>query len=91
MKLGNRIYYNQTGKMVWMTGEMQGDVLPHQVDEVIQYIDLEFGDETLKNAEEFHIENGQIVVTKHREIEKTPEQIRIEELENELLIQKGVI
>lgn len=91
MNLGNRIYYNQTGKMIWMTGEMQGDVLPHLEGEVVQYLDLDFGDETLKNAEEWHIENGQVIVTKYREVQKTPEQIRIEELENQLLLQEGVI
>lgn len=91
MKIGNRIYYNQTGKCLWQTGEVFGSAFPLLEGEIVQYIDLPYGDKTLEDAEEWHIENGQIVIDKYIETVKTPEQIRIEELENELLIQKGVI
>ena len=86
LQIGNRIYFNQNGKVTHQTGERQGDVLLNVENEVIQYIDLPFGDKTLENVQEFHIENGQIVVDKRFEITLSAEQQQIIDLENQMLL-----
>lgn len=91
IQVGNRIYYNQNGKAIFTTGEMQGDVLPRIENEVINYIDLPYGDTTLKDVSEYHIENGQIVIDKMIIPQPTPEELKIQELENQLLVASGVI
>lgn len=81
MKRGNRIYYNQEGQILFQTYDIDGDVLPHLENEVIQYIDLPYGDKTLENALEYHIENNKLVISKYREHIETEE----EKLRGELL------
>lgn len=92
MKLGNRIYFNQNGQVIHVTGECQGDVIPRLENEIVSYIDLEYGDSTLKDAIEWHIdlENKKIVVDKLREkVETEEDKLKREkqELENQLLLQ----
>lgn len=91
LQVGNRIYYNQNGKVILQTGEMQGDVLPRTENEVISYIDLLYGDKILEGVQEFHIENGQIVIDKKVIPQPTAEELKIQELENQLLVASGVI
>lgn len=92
MKLGNRIYFNQNGQVIHVTGECQGDVIARLENEVISYIDLDYGDKTIENAIEWHIdlENKKIVVDKLREKAETEaDKLKREkqELENQLLLQ----
>ena len=98
--LGLRIIYNkQTGKVlngtlgerfdVGLTPELASELRPFI--ENIGVLDLPYGDETLKDVSEFHIENGQIVIDKKVIPQPTPEELRIQELENELLLASGVI
>ncbi|BDB02126.1 hypothetical protein [Clostridium botulinum] len=90
LQIGNRIYYDKnTGKVLFQTGEIQGDILPRKV-EKIEYIDLAFGDKTLENVSTFHIENTKIIIDKYmKRIETEEEKLRREkqELENQLLLQ----
>lgn len=92
MQIGNRIYFNQKGQIVYMTGECQGDGTARLENEVVSYIDLPYGDRTIQNAETWHIdvENKKIVVDKAREkLETEEDKLRMEkqDLENQLLLQ----
>ncbi|EOY7154710.1 hypothetical protein ACQD52_003527 [Clostridioides difficile] len=43
MERGNRIIYNQNGKILLQTGEATGDILEHDVITELHYLDIEFG------------------------------------------------
>ena len=93
---GNRIYYNQLGKVLWMTGETKiigGELDPHLENEIVNYIEIPYGDETLKDALKYHVDTelGELVVDEYVVYELTAEQKRIIELENQLLLVEGVI
>lgn len=92
MEVGKRIYFNQFGTIIFSLGECRGGVNPYPQNEIINYLDLPFGDKTIENAQEWHIdvENKKIVVDKAREkIETEEEKLKREkqELENQLLLQ----
>lgn len=91
MQIGNRIYYNQNGKVLFQTGESNGDVFPHLENEEIKYIDLEYGNIILKDVQEYHIENEIIIIDKYKEIQETTEEKLLkekQELENQLLLKE---
>lgn len=87
MKVGNRIIFDQDGEIVFQTGEMQGDVLPRKEITSLDYIDLEYGeiDYTKYRIVGVNVETRQPIL-EEIEVPKTPEQERIEELENQLLL-----
>lgn len=89
MQIGKRIYYNQNGAIVCQLEEMNGNTLPRVYNEIVNYIDLPFGDKTLENVLEFHIEDKQIVVDKRIESQSTPEEERIKELEDQLILKEN--
>lgn len=43
MQLGNRIFYNQDGEILFEQGEMQGDVLPRKEITAVYHLDIEYG------------------------------------------------
>lgn len=92
MDRGNRIYFDQDGEIILQTGESSGDVSPHKVISKVEFVDLDYGE----------IDTKKFAITKidpatkkpflvNIEIPLTPEQQRIIELENELLLASGVI
>lgn len=87
--VGARIYYDQHGQPVWVSGEAQGDIRERE-EEQISYIDLPYGDKTLENAAEWHVEHGQIVVDAYQP-ERIDYQAQADALALELLAAKGVI
>lgn len=89
MQVGSRIYYNQDGKVLFQTGEMEGDVLPRVKNEVVSYVDLPYGDTSLQNVIAFHIEDGKIVVDKRLEAQLSEEERRIRELEDQLIMSEN--
>lgn len=87
MQLSNRIFYSQDGEVLFQTGELQGDVLPRKEITSLHYVDLEYG--------EIDFTTHRIVsinpVTKRPILEElpkleSPEQQRIKELEDALLL-----
>lgn len=87
MQVGNRIIFDQEGEIVFQTGEMEGDVLPRKELIELNYIDLEFGevDYSKYRIVGIDVETRQPIL-EELEIPKTPEQEKIEELENQLLL-----
>ncbi|PBF76332.1 hypothetical protein [Clostridioides difficile] len=43
MNVPNRVIYDQTGKIIFETGESCGDVLPHNKITELHYIDIPYG------------------------------------------------
>lgn len=93
MNRGNRLFYDQDGKIIFQTGEASGKgVNPHKEIASLNYIDLEFG---AVDTSKYSISSID-TVNKMPILEEIPqtlteEQQRILELENELLIASGVI
>lgn len=92
--VGKRIYFNQYGEIVFILGDSSGSVKEHHKNEIINYIDFPYGDKTIENAEQWHIdvENRKFVVDKIREkVESEEEKLKREkvELENQLLLQEN--
>lgn len=87
MEIGNRIIFDQDGEIIFQTGEMQGDVLPRKEITSLDYIDLEYGeiDYTKYRIVGVNVETRQPIL-EEIEVPKTPEQERIEELEDQLLL-----
>lgn len=92
MERDNRVFYDvEDGKILLMLGEASGDVLPLKENQVIGYIDVPYGSVDYANT----IIKGVDPETKELITEtidnRTPEQIKIEELEEQLLLLSGVI
>ncbi|HBH4065344.1 TPA: hypothetical protein ACKOLO_003187 [Clostridioides difficile] len=90
MNVPNRVIYDQTGRIIFETGESCGDVLPHDKITELHYIDVEYGsiDYTRNRIVGINIE------TKEPILEEIPvfvseEEKRIQELENQLLISEN--
>lgn len=88
MKRGNLIIYDLNGKIWLETGEAEGHLLPHVYPVGVPYIELPFGE--MKNKIALRVEvndpKGHYVV-----FQEIPHTLTYEELQNELLIAKGVI
>ncbi len=89
MKRGNRIIYNQDGKILLQTGEATGDILEHDTITELNFIDLEFGS---INYSKQYIESINPVtkepVIKDIPVILTDEQKRLQALEKELSMLK---
>lgn len=89
MQIGIRIIYNKlNGKPIIVYGESEGDITERESLD-LDYIDLPFGDTTLQNVAEFHIENRTIIIDAYKQ-DTISEEERLrqenEELENQLLL-----
>lgn len=87
VNLGSRIIYDQDGQILYQIGEMQGDVLPRKEITSLHYVDLEYGEIDFTTHRIVSIDP----VTKHPILEElpkleSPEQQRIKELEDALLL-----
>ncbi|HBE9110547.1 TPA: hypothetical protein KNH21_003906 [Clostridioides difficile] len=89
MDRGNRIIYNQDGKILLQTGEATGDVLEHDVITELHYLDVEFGsiDYSKQYIESINPITKELVL-KDIEVVLTDEQKRLEALEKELSMLK---
>ncbi|EOY7170179.1 hypothetical protein LXE22_18030 [Clostridioides difficile] len=90
MNVPNRVIYDQTGKIIFETGESCGDVLPHNKITELDYIDIPYGSiDYIKNRI-----IGINIETKQPILEEIPvyvseEEKRIQELENQLLLNEN--
>ncbi|MCT8903684.1 hypothetical protein [Clostridioides difficile] len=87
MNRGNRVIYNQDGKILLQTGEATGDILEHDTITDLHYIDVGYG--TIDYSKQY-IESinprTQEPILKDIPIYLSEEEKRIQELENQLLI-----
>ncbi|HBE9993463.1 TPA: hypothetical protein KNJ98_004075, partial [Clostridioides difficile] len=90
MNVPNRVIYDQTGKIIFETGESCGDVLPHNKITELDYIDIPYGSiDYIKNRI-----IGINIETKQPILEEIPvyvseEKKRIQELENQVLLNEN--
>lgn len=89
MGRGNRIIYNQDGKILLQTGEATGDVLEHDAITELHYLDVEFGsiDYSKQYIESINPVTKELNI-KNIEVVLTDEQKRLEALEKELSMLK---
>ncbi|EML1139391.1 TPA: hypothetical protein KOS69_002306 [Clostridioides difficile] len=87
MNRGNRIIYDDLGKIWMQTGEATGDILPHNKITKLFYIDIEYGSINYNKQyiESINIETKEPVI-KNIPLILTEEEKRIQELENQILI-----
>ena len=87
MERGNRLIYNQDGKIIFQTGEATGDVLEHDTITELHYLDVEFGsiDYSKQYIESINPITKELNI-KDIEVVLTDEQKRLETLEKELNI-----
>ncbi|EGT4047632.1 TPA: hypothetical protein ACKOM8_002207 [Clostridioides difficile] len=85
MERGNRIIYDQSGKIWLQTGESEGDVLEHDVITELNFIDVEYGsiDYSKQYIESINPITKELVL-KDIEVVLTDEQKRLQALEKEL-------
>ncbi|EJA6785805.1 hypothetical protein [Clostridioides difficile] len=90
MERGNRIIYDQTGKILLQTGEATGDILEHDIITQLHCVDVPYGsiDYTRNRIIGINIE------TKEPILEEIPvfiseEEKRIQELENQILLNEN--
>lgn len=87
MQIGNRIIYNQDGEIVYQTGDMSGDVLPRKEITELHFVDLEYGAVNLQTHRIISIDpKTKQPILEELLVELTPEQQRIQELEDQLLL-----
>ncbi|EGT4848618.1 TPA: hypothetical protein ACXDUQ_003858 [Clostridioides difficile] len=89
MDRGNRVIYNQDGKILLQTGETTGDVLEHDTITELHYLDVEYGsiDYSKQYIESINPVTKELNI-KNIEIVLTDEQKRLQALEKELSMLK---
>lgn len=87
MNIGNRVFFDQDGEIIFQSGEMHGDVLPRKEITSLNFIDLEFGqiDHSTHRIVKINPKTKKPVLEEIQQ-ELTPEQQRIQELESQLLL-----
>ncbi|MDO0131855.1 hypothetical protein KLN18_12260 [Clostridioides difficile] len=90
MDRGNRVIYNQDGKIIFQTGEATGDVLEHDEITELHCIDVEYGsiDYTKNRIIGINIETKQPIL-EEIPVYLTEEEKRIQELENQILLNEN--
>ncbi|CCL09116.1 TPA: hypothetical protein SHW33_002934 [Clostridioides difficile] len=90
MNRANRIIYDQTGKILLQTGEATGDVLEHDEITELHCIDVPYGsiDYTKNRITGINIETKEPIL-EEIPIFVTEEEKRIQELENQILLNEN--
>ncbi|HBE9572372.1 TPA: hypothetical protein ACG3KG_002267 [Clostridioides difficile] len=89
MERGNRLIYNQDGKIIFQTGEATGDVLEHDTITELNFLDIEFGsiDYSKQYIESINPITKELNI-KDIDVILTDEQKRLQALEKELSMLK---
>ncbi|KPI48688.1 hypothetical protein ACWTV9_08480 [Clostridioides difficile] len=89
MERGNRVIYNQDGKIIFQTGEATGDILEHDVITELHCLDVEYGsiDYTKQYIESINPVTKEPIL-KDIPVILTDEQKRLKALEEELSMLK---
>lgn len=88
MQLDNRIIYNKvTGTIIYQSGEAKGDVVPHDKDVELDYIDVPYGLINYSKQFALKVEGGEVIF-EDLPVEETEEQKRIKQLEEDIRLLK---
>lgn len=89
MEIGRRIIFDQDGEIIAIYGEMEGDIIPRKTITKLDYIDIPFK----SIPDNCYIEkidtNNNVPIIKKLKVELTEEQKRIQELENQILLNEN--
>ncbi|MGE6515603.1 hypothetical protein [Lysinibacillus sphaericus] len=88
-EMNNRIVFEtQTGRIIYQTGEAQGDVIPHKDWGTIGYIDLPYGsiDHSKGYLKALNPETLEPIVELYPAPQPTEEQKHIKKLEEDILL-----
>ncbi len=90
MNRANRIICDQTGKILLQTGEATGDVLEHDTITELHFVDVPYGsvDYTKSRIVGINIETKQPIL-EEIPVYLTEEEKRIQELENQILLNEN--
>ncbi|HAU4926486.1 TPA: hypothetical protein KR713_001972 [Clostridioides difficile] len=90
MNRANRIIYDQTGKILLQTGEATGDILEHDIITQLHCVDVPYGsiDYTRNRIISVNTETKQPIV-EEIPVYLTEEEKRIQELENQILLNEN--
>ncbi|EGT4168027.1 hypothetical protein Q3152_15235 [Clostridioides difficile] len=90
MNRANRIIYDQTGKILFQTGEATGDILEHDTITELHYIDVGYGniDYSKQYIESINPITKELIL-KDIPIYLSEEEKRIQELENQILLNEN--
>ncbi|HFL2520401.1 TPA: hypothetical protein ACG3HB_000599 [Clostridioides difficile] len=90
MNRANRIIYDQTGKILLQTGEATGDILEHDTITELHYIDVGYGniDYSKQYIESINPITKELIL-KDIPIYLSEEEKRIQELENQILLNEN--
>ncbi len=92
MQRGNLVIYDLNGKVWSQTGEAEGDIIPHDYPVGIPYMEIPYGIMNTKRLIEIDVSQvPNVPIFIEIVAEKSEEQLKIEELENQLLFSEGVI
>lgn len=95
MQVGKRIIFEAaTGKVVCAIGEMEGNVFPHEVVGALEALDIPFGqnDDEFKRAVSYSVDTvTKTIVFGELRPPETNFAEYVRDLENELLIARGLI
>ncbi|MGG2053893.1 hypothetical protein ABFY48_05765 [Lysinibacillus pakistanensis] len=88
MQLDNRVIYNKvTGTILHQSGEAKGDVVPHEEDVELSYIDIPYGSIDYSKQFALKVEDGEVIFEDFP-IEETEEQKLIKQLEEDIRLLK---
>ncbi|HFL2427528.1 TPA: hypothetical protein ACG3JQ_003643 [Clostridioides difficile] len=89
MEIGRRIIFDQDGEIIAVYGEMEGDIIPRKTIEKLDYIDIPYK----SIADNCYIEKidtvNNVPIIKELKRELTEEQKKIQELENQILLNEN--
>lgn len=92
MERDNRVFFDtESGEIIAMTGEIQGDVLPLKENQTIDYVDVPFGSVDYLNTIIKGVDPEKRTLITELIDNRTEEQKKIAELEEQLLLLSGVI
>jgi len=88
MQTDNRVIYNKlTGTIIHQTGEAKGDVIPHETEVELAYIDIPYGSVDYYKQLAIKVEDGEVIF-KDIPVEETEDQKRIKQLEEDIRLLK---
>lgn len=92
MKRGNLVIYDLSGKIWYQSGEAEGSVLPHEYPVGIPHMEIPFGTMVTKRLISIDVtKTPHEPIFEDAVIPKTEEQVKIEELENQVLLLSEVL
>ena len=87
MQLDNRVIYNKlTGTVIYQTGEATGDVVPHEADVQLAYLDIPYGSLDYSKSYVQRIDEDENPVIKEYERELSSVELENAKLKEDIIL-----